>query len=56
MNRRKIKARKRDVEFKANQERERQINQRIDMERIADDKRERHRIKTIPITVTHTVQ
>ena len=39
--RRKIKTRKRAVEFRANQERERQINQRIGMERIADEEREK---------------
>jgi hypothetical protein len=39
--RRKIKARKRAVEFRANQERERQINQRIGMKRIADEEREK---------------
>jgi hypothetical protein len=39
--RRKTKARKRAVEFRANQERERQINQRIGMKRIADEEREK---------------
>jgi hypothetical protein len=43
--RRKIKARKRAVKFRANQERERQINQRIDMERIAEEERDRHQIE-----------
>ena len=38
--RRKIKARKRAIEFRANLERERQINQRINVERIAEEERE----------------
>ena len=44
--RRKIKARKRAIEFRANLERERQINQRMNVERIAEEERERQQIET----------
>jgi hypothetical protein len=44
--RRKIKERKRAIEFRANLERERQINQRMNVERIAEEERERQQIET----------